>query len=129
MRSGTLNVSFYLRTCVGSFFGQVGPFLTPVVVALITLVLFRIIFVLKCIPDSSVRPALRTKDLVLKLEVRNRLRGRSIVVFERSNACVVGHVTTVRNSIVLRGNRARAIPTNYFCMLKSGRSGSRSSQC
>lgn len=80
-----------------ALFRKIRPFIIPIIVTLIVVLLFHCIFMLGYVPTSSMEPTLETGSLILGLRHFDELETGDIIIFRYDSSYLV----------------------NWFCLLNS----------
>ena len=75
-----------------SLLKKIRPFIIPIVVTLVVLVLFHSIFMLGYVPTESMEPTLETGSLILGLRIFDELETGDIIIFRRDGSYLVKRI-------------------------------------
>ena len=56
-----------------SFFKRIKPYLAPIIITLVALILFHVVFMLGYVPSDSMEPTLEAGSLILGLRIHGQL--------------------------------------------------------
>ena len=64
-----------------SFFKRIKPYLAPIIITLVALILFHVVFMLGYVPSDSMEPTLEAGSLILGLRLHGELEKEDIIIF------------------------------------------------
>lgn len=108
----------YLRKVnMKSLLKKIRPFIIPIVVTLVVLVLFHSIFMLGYVPTESMEPTLETGSLILGLRIFDELETGDIIIFRRDGSYLVKRIAACAGDTIDHQNSIVTVPDNCYYVL------------
>lgn len=107
---------------------KVKPFVIPMIITLVMLILFRVIFMLGYVPSESMEPTLKTGSFVLGLRIHGELRNGDIIIFKHDGAYMVKRIAAIAGDIIVHNGQTQTVPTGCFYVLGDNQSNSHDSR-
>ena len=96
---------------------KIRPFIIPIVVTLVVLVLFHSIFMLGYVPTESMEPTLETGSLILGLRIFDELETGDIIIFRRDGSYLVKRIAACAGDTIDHQNSIVTVPDNCYYVL------------
>ncbi len=96
---------------------KIHPFIIPIIVTLIVVVLFHTIFMLGYVPTESMEPTLETGSLILGLKFFEELEIGDIIIFEHDGSYLVKRIAACAGDILVHQNAVVTVPENSYYVL------------
>ena len=100
-----------------ALFKKIRPFIIPIIVTMIVVLLFHYIFMLGYVPTSSMEPTLKTGSVILGLRLFNELETGDIIIFRHDNSYLVKRIAACEGDILVHQNAIVTVPENCFYVL------------
>ena len=100
-----------------SFFKRIKPFLAPIIITLVALILFHVVFMLGYVPTSSMEPTLETGSLILGLRLFDELEAGDIIIFRHDGSYLVKRIAACEGDTLIHQNAIVTVPENCFYVL------------
>ena len=100
-----------------SLLKKIRPFIIPIVVTLVVLVLFHSIFMLGYVPTESMEPTLETGSLILGLRIFDELETGDIIIFRRDGSYLVKRIAACAGDTIDHQNSIVTVPDNCYYVL------------
>ena len=100
-----------------SLFKKIRPFIAPIVITLVVIVLFHYVFMLGYVPTSSMEPTLEVGSLVLGLRLFDELETGDIIIFRHDNSYLVKRISACEGDNLVHQNAIVTVPENCFYVL------------
>lgn len=75
-----------------AFIRKIRPFIIPIIVTLVVVLLFHYIFMFGYVPTSSMEPTLETGSLILGLRLFDELETGDIIIFRHDSSYLVKRI-------------------------------------
>jgi len=111
-----------------SFFKQIKPFLAPIIITLVVLILFHVVFMLGYVPSESMEPTLEAGTLILGLRIHGELEKEDIIIFKRDGAYMVKRIAATEGDIIIHNGQTQTVPTGCLYVLGDNQSNSHDSR-
>ncbi len=96
---------------------KIRPFIIPIVVTLVVLVLFHSIFMLGYVSTESMEPTLETGSLILGLRIFDELETGDIIIFRRDGSYLVKRIAACAGDTIDHQNSIVTVPDNCYYVL------------
>ena len=100
-----------------ALFKKIRPFIIPIIVTMIVVLLFHYIFMLGYVPTSSMEPTLETGSLILGLRHFDDLETGDIIIFRHDSSYLVKRIAACEGDILVHQNAIVTVPENCFYVL------------
>lgn len=100
-----------------ALFRKIRPFISPIIVTLIVVLLFHCIFMLGYVPTSSMEPTLETGSLILGLRHFDELETGDIIIFRYDSSYLVKRIAACEGDTLVHQNAIVTVPENCFYVL------------
>ena len=100
-----------------SLFKKIRPFIAPIVITLVIIVLFHYVFMLGYVPTSSMEPTLEVGSLVLGLRLFDELETGDIIIFRHDSSYLVKRIAACEGDNLVHQNAIVTVPENCFYVL------------
>ena len=100
-----------------ALFKKIRPFIIPIIVTMIVVLLFHYIFKLGYVPTSSMEPTLETGSLILGLRYFDDLETGDIIIFRHDSSYLVKRIAACEGDILVHQNAIVTVPENCFYVL------------
>ena len=100
-----------------ALFKKIRPFIIPIIVTMIVVLLFHYIFMLGYVPTSSMEPTLETGSLILGLRHFDDLETGDIIIFRHHSSYLVKRIAACEGDILVHQNAIVTVPENCFYVL------------
>lgn len=96
---------------------KIRPFIIPIIVTLIVVVLFHTIFMLGYVPTESMEPTLRTGALLLGVRYFGELENGDIIIFRHDGSYFVKRIVACPGEPYVHQNEIITIPERCYYVL------------
>jgi signal peptidase I len=100
-----------------ALFKKIRPFIIPIIVTMIVVLLFHYIFMLGYVPTSSMEPTLEAGSLILGLRHFDDLETGDIIIFRHDSSYLVKRIAACEGDILVHQNAIVTVPENCFYVL------------
>ena len=100
-----------------ALFKKIRPFIIPIIVTMIVVLLFHYIFMLGYVPTSSMEPTLETGSLILGLRHFDDLETGDIIIFRHDSSYLVKRIAACEGDTLVHQNSIVTVPENCFYVL------------
>lgn len=100
-----------------ALFRKIRPFIIPIIVTLIVVLLFHCIFMLGYVPTSSMEPTLETGSLILGLRCFDDLQNGDIIIFRHDGSYLVKRIAACEGDSLIHQETEVTVPENCFYVL------------
>ena len=100
-----------------ALFKKIRPFIIPIIVTMIVVLLFHYIFMFGYVPTSSMEPTLETGSLILGLRLFDELNTGDVIVFRRDSSYLVKRIAACEGDTLVHQNSIVTVPENCFYVL------------
>lgn len=100
-----------------SLFKKIRPFIAPIVITLVVIVLFHYVFMLGYVPTESMEPTLKTGSLILGLRIFDELKTGDIIIFKHGGSYLVKRIVACEGDTLVHQNAIVTVPENCFYVL------------
>ena len=100
-----------------ALFKKIRPFIIPIIITLIVVILFHYIFMFGYVPTSSMEPTLETGSLILGLRLFGELETGDIIIFRHGSSYLVKRIAASEGDNVVHQNAVVTVPENCFYVL------------
>ena len=100
-----------------SFFRRIKPFLAPIIITLVALILFRVVFMLGYVPSDSMEPTLEAGSLILGLRIHGELEKEDIIIFKHDGTYMVKRIAAVPGDTLKINSEEIKIPKDCYYVL------------
>ena len=111
-----------------AIFKKIRPFIIPIIVTLIVVLLFHYIFMLGYVPTSSMEPTLETGSLILSLRLFDKLETGDIIIFHHDSSYLVKRIAACEGDTLVHQNTIVTVPENCFYVLGDNAANSHDSR-
>ena len=91
--------------------------LIPAICLLITLVLFRVVFLFGYVPTASMEPTLHEGSLILGCRIYGELETGDIIIFKHDGKLLVKRIAACPGETVEHGGELHTVPANCYYVL------------
>lgn len=106
------------------FYKKIKPFLAPIIITLLILIVFHFILMFGYIPSESMEPTLEAGNFMLGLRLYGDLKVNDIIIFKHDGAYIVKRIAAVENDIIVHNGQTETVPANCFYVLGDNQSNS-----
>lgn len=89
----------------------------PFLIMIITLILFRMIFLLGYVPTESMEPTLKKDSYIVGVRIYSKLETGDIIVFHHDGKLLVKRIAAVKNEHIEHNGISVAVPENCYYVL------------
>ena len=100
-----------------ALFKKIRPFIIPIIVTMIVVLLFHYIFILGYVPTSSMEPTLETGSLILGIRHFDELKTGDIIIFRHDSSYLVKRIAACEGDTLVHQNSIVTVPENCFYVL------------
>ena len=100
-----------------ALFTKIRPFIIPIIITLIVVLLFHYIFMFGYVPTSSMEPTLETGSLILGLRLFDELETGDIIIFRHDSSYLVKRIAACEGDTVTHQNTTLTVPESSFYVL------------
>lgn len=100
-----------------SLFKKIRPFIAPIVITLVVIVMFRCVFMLGYVPTESMEPTLKTGSLILGLRIFDELKTGDIIIFKHGDSYLVKRIAACEGDILIHQQAQVTVPENCYYVL------------
>ena len=93
------------------------PFIIPIIVTMIVVLLFHYIFMFGYVPTESMEPTLKTGSLILGLRIFDELKTGDIIIFKHGGSYLVKRIAACEGDILIHQQAQVTVPRNYYYVL------------
>ena len=91
-------------------FKKIHPFIIPIIVTLIVVLLFHYIFMLGYVPSASMEPTLDAGSLILGLRIHGELKPQDIIIFRRDGMYMIKRIAATEGQKIVHNGQTEAVP-------------------
>ena len=106
-----------LEVIMKANFEKIHPFIIPIIVTLIVVLLFHYIFMLGYVPSASMEPTLDAGSLILGLRIHGELKPQDIIIFRRDGMYMIKRIAATEGQKIVYNGQAEAVPEDCFYVL------------
>lgn len=111
-----------------SFFKRIKPFLAPIIITLVALILFHVVFMLGYVPSDSMEPTLEAGSLILGLRIHGELEKEDIIIFRHDGTYMIKRIAAIEGDVIIHNGQTEAVPAGCFYVLGDNQSNSHDSR-
>lgn len=111
-----------------SFFKRIKPFLAPVIITLVALILFHVVFMLGYVPSDSMEPTLEAGSLILGLRIHGELEKEDVIIFRHDGTYMIKRIAAIEGDIIVHNGQTQTVPAGCFYVLGDNQSNSHDSR-
>ena len=100
-----------------SFFKRIKPFLAPIIITLIVLILFHVVFMLGYVPSDSMEPTLEAGSLILGLRIHGELEKEDIIIFKHDGTCMIKRIATIEGDVIIHNGQTQTVSAGCLYVL------------
>ena len=100
-----------------SFFRRIKPFLAPIIITLVALILFHVVFMLGYVPSDSMEPTLEAGSLILGLRIHDELEKEDIIIFKHDGTYMIKRIAAIEGQKIVHNGQTEAVPEDCFYVL------------
>lgn len=100
-----------------SLFKKIRPFIAPIVITLVVIVLFHCVFMLGYVPTESMEPTLKTGSLILGLRIFDELKTGDIIIIKHGDSYIVKRIAACEGDILIHQQAQVTVPRNCYYVL------------
>ena len=100
-----------------SLFKRMKPFLAPIVITLVALILFHVVFMLGYVPSDSMEPTLEAGSLILGLRIYGELEKEDIIIFKHDGTYMIKRIAATEGDIIVHSGQTQTVPAGCFYVL------------
>ena len=100
-----------------ALFKKIRPFIIPIILTLVVILLFHYIFMFGYVPTSSMEPTLETGSLILGLRLFDELETGDIIIFRHDSSYLVKRIAACEGDTLIHQNAIVTVPENCFYVL------------
>ena len=95
-----------------ALFKKIRPFIIPIILTLVVILLFHYIFMFGYVPTSSMEPTLETGSLILGLRLFDELETGDIIIFRHDSSYLVKRIAVCEGDTLIHQNAIVTVPEN-----------------
>lgn len=107
---------------------KIRPFIIPIIVTLIVVVLFHTIFMLGYVPSESMEPTLEVGTLILGLRIHGDLETDDIIIFKHDGTYMVKRIAATEGDVIVHNGQTQTVPADCFYVLGDNQTNSHDSR-
>ena len=111
-----------------SLFKRMKPFLAPIIITLVALILFHVVFMLGYVPSDSMEPTLEAGSLILGLRIHGELEKEDIIIFKHDDTYMVKRIAAIEGDVIVYNGQTQTVPAGCFYVLGDNQSNSHDSR-
>lgn len=111
-----------------SIFKRMKPFLAPIIITLVVLILFHVVFMLGYVPSDSMEPTLEAGTLILGLRIHGELEKEDIIIFKHDDTYMVKRIAATEGDVIVHNGQTQTVPADCFYVLGDNQSNSHDSR-
>lgn len=104
------------------FLKKIRPFIIPIIVTLIVVVLFHTIFMLGYVPTESMEPTLKKGSVIVGSRLLGELDVGDIAVFRHEGKLLVKRIAAIEGDMVEHKQKTLCVPDGKIYVLGDNRS-------
>lgn len=111
-----------------SIFKRMKPFLAPIIITLVVLILLHVVFMLGYVPSDSMEPTLEAGTLILGLRIHGELEKEDIIIFKHDDTYMVKRIAATEGDVIVHNGQTQTVPADCFYVLGDNQSNSHDSR-
>lgn len=98
-------------------FKTVRPFLIPVIITVMIIVLFHTVFMLGYVPTGSMEPTLKKGSYIIGIRIYSELKTGDIIIFHHDGKLLVKRIAATEGEVIERDGVGLTVPEGCYYVL------------
>lgn len=104
------------------------PFMIPVIITLLIIILFHTVFMLGYVPTDSMEPTLKTGSFIIGVRIFGELKDGDIIIFKHEGSYLVKRISAAPGETHVHQNEPITVPEGCYYVLGDNSDDSYDSQ-
>lgn len=104
------------------------PFLAPIIITLVVMILFHVVFMLGYVPSDSMEPTLEAGTFILGLRIHGELEREDIIIFKHDGTYMVKRIAATEGDVIVHNGQTETVPAGCLYVLGDNQSNSHDSR-